>query len=349
MNNSQGPWNFQDTSVVILGAGFSCAATDGRMPLMSNFFKGIDRVRYSLLVRFVEAVEGDIDSANVETVLLALDQIGMSPSSVLEGWAEEWGDEYEQIREQLTWCTLDRLKCSLEISDGNWAANMLDGCGPNTTVITVNYDNIAESILSNRPGIIHHGAQMNCPHCKMRYLLYRACSCDGRYSIDDDVWRGALLKLHGSIAWKRCLNKRCCNYECLVADEQCRPFEPCTCHDCCNECAPVMVMPTMSKNLKEIPEIGVMWQAARKALAEAESILIFGFSLPSSDELLTQMIKSSIKSKNRLARVGIIDLNPEEIIERFRRCVPKDCHVRTTSFPVTDSGPPLNVTGRRRI
>ena len=57
----------------------------------------------------------------------------------------------------------------------------------------------------------------------------------------------------------------------------------------------------MSKNLDETPEIGVMWQAARLAIAQAESILLFGFSMPTSDELLMQMIRTAIQEKENSA------------------------------------------------
>jgi hypothetical protein len=334
------PWDMSNVSVVILGAGFSFAATDGRMPLMSNYFADIEQTAFPLLCGFITAVSGDIKTANVETVLLALDQIRTSPKSVLAGWAEEWHDRHSELNEQLTQYTLQRLKVGLQFDTENWAANVLAQCGPETSVISMNYDNLAERILSNRKGTVHHRPDANCPHCKMRMLLERACNCVDRYSLDDEMWRGSLIKPHGSVAWRRCVNPECCSYECLVADERCRPFEPCLCPNCSHRCSPVMVMPTMSKNLGDLPEIGVMWQAARRALSYAESILVFGFSLPDSDELLTQMIRNSIQCEKRLKRLAVIDLYPEAVIERFKRCVPGECEVFATPFPVSGMEPP---------
>ena len=334
------PWDMSEVSVVILGAGFSNAATDGQMPLMSNYFADIDVSQFSLLSEFINTVAGDSRTANVETVLLALDQIRTSPKSVLSGWAEEWHSRQAELNLQLTQYTLARLSVSLTYEADNWAANVLAQCGPNTTVISMNYDNLAERILSNRKGIVHHGPDRNCPHCRMRDLLQHACSCAGKHEIDDETWRGALIKPHGSVAWRRCINASCCSYECLVADERCRPFQPCNCPNCEHRCSPVMVMPTMSKNLNDIPEIGVMWQAARHALADAESILIFGFSLPNSDELLTQMIRNSIHCQKRLKRLGVIDFDPDAVIDRFKRCVPGDCDVYATPIAVSGTQPP---------
>jgi len=88
-----------------------------------------------------------------------------------------------------------------------------------------------------------------------------------------------------------------------------------------------MVFPTMSKNLGEIPQIGIMWQAARAALEEAKSILLFGFSLPSSDELLAQLMRNACAKHQNLCKVGVIDLNPNQVIERFQQAVNPTCKI----------------------
>jgi hypothetical protein len=93
-------------------------------------------------------------------------------------------------------------------------------------------------------------------------------------------------------------------------------------------------MPTMSKNLEEVKEIATMWQAARSAIAAAESIVLFGFSMPTSDELLVQMLRSTIYANRRLKRVAAIDLDPDGVISRFRHCVPDDCVVSYSPFKV---------------
>jgi hypothetical protein len=205
----------------------------------------------------------------------------------------------------------------------------------------MNYDNLGEQILSNREGMVHGNFNPTCPHCKMRLLLAKACSCTKRTAdIVNSDWRGAIIKPHGSIAWKRCMNRDCCSFECMVADEQCQPFEPCTCPTCDQACGPVMVMPTMSKNLSETPEIGVMWQAARRAIAEAESILLFGFSMPTSDELLMQMIRATIQENGNLRRVASIDLDPHGVLERFKASVPEEIVLEVKPFLVVPGATP---------
>jgi hypothetical protein len=77
-----------------------------------------------------------------------------------------------------------------------------------------------------------------------------------------------------------------------------------------------------------------MWQAARRAIAEAESILLFGFSMPTSDELLMQMISTAIQENRKLRRVASIDLDPEEVLERFKTGIPDGMTLEARSFRV---------------
>lgn len=339
-------WEIETTSVVILGAGFSAAATDGRMPLMTGYFDRLTKEEFPELFEYVTEVGCSqkcerIAQANVERVLVALEQIKSAPMRLLEGWLGGPKQNNSLIREQLSYYTLSRLRDSLHVSDDNWAAELLAGCGPATTVISMNYDTIGEMILSNRRGMRHGSRSPTCPHCKMRQLLQRACSCEGRVSLADDSWQGALLKPHGSIAWRRCINEQCCSYQCLVADEQCRPFEASRCPHCFADCSPVLVMPTMSKNLDDLPEIATMWQAARLAMSKAESLLLFGFSLPTSDELLVQLIRSSCAEGKCLKRVAAIDLDPEGVLDRFQSCLPVGHEVEMTAYPVVRGDQPI--------
>jgi NAD-dependent SIR2 family protein deacetylase len=339
-------WEMQTTSVVIVGAGFSAAASDGKMPLMTGFFDQLTKDHFPELFEFVSEVGCScrcptIAQANVESVLTSLDQMRTAPVRALRGTLAKFRGSFPSIQAQLTSYTLNRLKQGACVEATNWAAQLLACCGFATTVISMNYDNLAESILSNRDGVHHGNRNPNCPHCRMRLLLSEACSCNVKSDKLGDLWRGAILKPHGSVAWRRCLNNNCCNHECLVADQNCRPFEPCKCNYCDTECAPVMVLPTMSKNLGEIREIAVMWDAAYEALKHADSLLLFGFSLPKSDELLTQTIRSAVSEGRKLKKVASIDLNPEAVLHRFEDCLPHGIDVDTTALPVQVSCDPI--------
>lgn len=325
-------WDVSTTSVVILGAGFSAAATDGGMPLMGSFFDRLEKSASPLLHEFVCSVACDVKKANVESVLVHLDQVRTSPRAVLKGWAENWKTNLPQLQRELETYVLGRIKSGLAVAPDNWATSLLAECGSATTVISMNYDNIAERVLSYRAHKMT--PRRSCPHCKMCALLRKSCNCISRQEMTERDWRGALVKPHGSIAWKRCTNADCCNCGCLVADAHCQPFEPCCCDHCSTKCSPAIVMPTMSKNLDDLPEISVMWQAARNAIADAETILIFGFSMPTSDELLMQMIRSTLHANQKLKRVAVIDLDPDGVLSRFERCLPDGVPIEPTLFKV---------------
>ncbi len=49
-------WDMQKTSVVIVGAGFSAAASDGKMPLMTGFFDQLKKDHFPQLFEFVSEV-----------------------------------------------------------------------------------------------------------------------------------------------------------------------------------------------------------------------------------------------------------------------------------------------------
>jgi hypothetical protein len=100
-------------------------------------------------------------------------------------------------------------------------------------------------------------------------------------------------------------------------------------------------MPTMSKNLEDLPEISTMWQAARLALRSADSLLLFGFSFPNSDELLVQLIRLTCNDGRSLRRVGVIDLEPESVLDRFQSCLPSGCDIEAAVFPVIKGEMPM--------
>jgi hypothetical protein len=339
-------WDLQNTSVLLLGAGFSAAATDGKMPLMKGYFDKLSKTQHPALFEFVSEVGCNhkcalIQDANVEKVLLTLEQMKTAPEEMFSGSMKQHFINASVIESELIDYSLERLKGSLEVDDTNWAAKLLAESGTDTTVVSMNYDNIAERVLSSRKGLRHFGQKPTCPHCRMRRLLERACSCGQKDSDVAEFWQGAVVKPHGSIAWKRCNTQGCCMYDCLVADAHCQPFERSLCNRCNQECSPVLVMPTMSKNYGHIKEISTMWNAMYQAIVHAESILLFGFSLPTSDELLIQQIRAAISEGKRLRVVGSIDINPESVLDRFELCLPPGLAVQQRQFPVVPGEIPL--------
>jgi hypothetical protein len=336
-------WDIENTSLAILGAGFSRAATNHGTPLMKGYFDRLDKAKYPDLYEFVLETGCDqscriIGEANVEEVLLTLDQIRSSEPRVCKGWLGDWSEKVPLLRRHIGEYTLFRLMDSLCIDSQNWAVNLLASTGFKTTFISMNYDIVADFILAHRRGTIHCEGG-NCPHCKMMQLLKATCDCSVRSDVIGDLWKGALLKPHGSIAWSRCVTPGCCKQECIVAECDITPSHGKKCSNCCELCDLALVLPTMSKSLAEMPEIATMWQAANLAASEAETMLLFGFSLPTSDALFARLIQQSCKN-GKVRRVGVIDLHPGDVVGRMRRLVPATCKVEFTELVVPEQGYP---------
>jgi hypothetical protein len=62
--------------------------------------------------------------------------------------------------------------------------------------------------------------------------------------------------------------------------------------------------------------------------------------MPSSDELLLQMMRQAIHRNRRLRRVASIDLEPESVISRFEACVPSDTQVEALPLRVVPGESP---------
>ena len=126
-------WDMQTTSVVIVGAGFSAAASDGKMPLMTGFFDKLEKEQFPELFDFVSEVGctcrcPTIAQANVESVLTSLDQMRTAPTRALCGTLAGFRSSFVAIQSQLTDYTLQRLKVGSCIRDDNWAAQHLAKC-----------------------------------------------------------------------------------------------------------------------------------------------------------------------------------------------------------------------------
>lgn len=331
------PWDVSTTAVVFLGAGFSRAVSNGQMPLMADFFDRLNRAKHRKLHGFLGDFFDSPAAANVESALTYLDGLRDSPLSGKSATIRKWSRHATAVRRELGAYALDRLS-SADVEHDNWATQVLAQAGDETTVITTNYDNLAERILSARDGLTHHHEGSTCPHCRMCQLLLDGCECGPRTRRTTPTWRGSLIKLHGSVAWQTCVNDECMQVHCLVPDAHCRPFADPSCACCGSRCSPVLVLPTKGKSYDDFPEIKRMWDAAYDALSDAESLLVFGFSFPACDTLIAQMTRETALGHKTLRRVGVIDVRPEGVIERILDCLPDASSVEFEAFRVPEDG-----------
>src|ERR1051326_5177589 len=131
--------------VVWLGAGYSTCATSGSLPLMGNFFDRLEEVSSPALHCFLREWFGNPRTANVEEVLLAIDQLRDAPVAA-EKCRSALGPEVEvKARRELSSYILQRLG-SFWLDRRQWASQFLSLCDETTTVVTTNYDNIGEVV-----------------------------------------------------------------------------------------------------------------------------------------------------------------------------------------------------------
>ncbi len=303
----------RDVDVIFLGAGFSRAATDGQAPLMRDFFVGLDERKYWSLNAYLRAVyHDDLAQANVEEALCRLEQCATTPLGGVDPFFRLCKANCPDIKADLNAYILEKLG-SLRYGTRNWASNLLHDASQHTTIITTNYDNIAEKIISNRRGLKHRRPDTNCPHCRMCRILYEECEVGGGWGATGmlrPVWEGALLKLHGSVAWSMCECSECNSCQCLMPDQHCRVQADVPCPDCGNVCAPVLVLPSMHKALDErYRGLRNMWEAAYAAFREAKRVFFIGFSFPATDASISEMIRSTLGDpKSPCREIALFDV-----------------------------------------
>lgn len=80
---------------------------------------------------------------------------------------------------------------------------------------------------------------------------------------------------------------------------------------------PLIVPPTLFK-MQTIPIFREIWNAAGKALEEAEKLVFIGFSFPESDTYIKYFLASNLYENVDLGDIEIVDPNADKICERLK-------------------------------
>jgi hypothetical protein len=319
-----------------LGAGFS-RCLNPNAPLMADFFAGFDGAKYPHLAKYLLGRHGKFDGANVEDVLFAIDQIETCPLPSRARAEMMWGQDPQKIKAELERFCLQRLSYDVPDYD-HWAVHVLAIANELTTVVTTNYDSLAEQILRRRLAATHCGPNATCHHCNMRAILEDKCGCSADGSWVGSRTNAALLKIHGSIAWRTCRNKACGITDCLKSNCDCSTIHDPKCECCGEDAEPVIILPSAKKSYERFPQIGRMWEMAVDALSNAVAVTIFGFSFPTSDTLVHEMFRSTIAKSRTLQELYIIDIAPEAIWRRMKNVIPDDLGVIVHMLDVPRDG-----------
>lgn len=332
-----------------LGAGFSHAATANELPLMKGFFDQLNAARFAELHSFISA-RGAIDEANVESIIAELDELEEYPLGKGSPPTLRSDIDYRTVRSQLDEYTIHRL-CKSNFSPRHWAIEVLLYGGHCATVVTTNYDNLAERVLSSIEGRLHRSACADCHHCRMCAILEEECTCTPAVQAPTDPWRGSLLKLHGSITWQVCYQPNCQSFECLIPDTRCRSYDNRACQCCGGTTSPVLVQPSARKQYRRFPKLHRMWDAAAVALTRAEDIVVFGYSFPHSDAHIQRLFRDAVAANDSLQAIIVIDVNPDGVISRLRPLCPsgRDIEITARAVPTDGSVPAWWIEERKSI
>jgi hypothetical protein len=83
----------------------------------------------------------------------------------------------------------------------------------------------------------------------------------------------------------------------------------------------IIVAPTWNKSLT--PEIFAAWEAAYRALSEANQIRIIGYSLPVADGYVRYLLKAAVVKAKHLKNIDIVLLDDlgGEVVERYKNFI----------------------------
>jgi hypothetical protein len=305
----------------LLGAGASAAATENIFPVMSNFFnhekittpeKGYKEL-YDFLASFVGAEE-EIIRANMEEVITHLE-------TSLNGYGRDWGvatptelGRLETVRKQFFSYLHERLQTPKQLQDeGPYLYQRLlqDFDQSSDSILTLNYDLLMDVAITHM--CLHMSPQKETIDARSKHILSKSglqfgtqIAYPGRFS------SGLYLKLHGSLDWLTCPNAKCVSHTEIshYAINSNFPLIGEPCYRCGHAVIPVIVPPTMQKNLSIFPKLGLIWNLAMQKLKAADEIVLVGISLPESDYYLRWLLREATRT-GKGKTITLVTKDPE--------------------------------------
>ena len=182
------------------------------------------------------------------------------------------------------------------------------------SIISFNWDTIAEVTLE----------YLNLPH----YKNYLDLSINNKFTVHDFFQKCLLLKLHGSVNWMACLNKRCSLYNKnqiilsnktrKVKDIKLDDFDKCS--ECGGKLSKNIIPPTSNKiSIYKDSYMHRLWLLAREKLRFYKRLVFIGYSFPPTDFYSEWLFRQINFLHDRDAKFAIMDIdivNPEILDKR---------------------------------
>ncbi len=196
---------------------------------------------------------------------------------------------------------------------------------PEDSVISFNYDTLADVTLE---------------HFKFpQYEAYCELLSGQRPRTSAYRGRGVLLKLHGSVNWIACSNRKCEQYSvpCIPFGEQLKKLPRIfggafnRCHFCGAENPEIFIVPPVTeKLLNRSAFLRNLWLIARDKVASAHRIVFIGYSFPLGDsysEWLFRQIHFLEGEKPEIVVVNPEIYKPRSLLSSRYRTIFKDCKI----------------------
>lgn len=74
-----------------------------------------------------------------------------------------------------------------------------------------------------------------------------------------------------------------------------------------------------------------LWQSASQAIAEADEIVLMGYSVPTTDLTTLGLLRESVSGRSHI-RITVCDLYPDTVVERVRNVLPPSAEVEIEAF-----------------
>lgn len=190
------------------------------------------------------------------------------------------------------------------------------GLNPKDTILTLNYDLIADRALFNlekddKNGKVPQDSRMG----KLQPLLSELrISADSPPSlIPREQETGFYIKLHGSLDWLYCPTAGCRNNTNLFAIEisgfpEQKAGNPC--RFCGAAVKSFIIPPVATKRLEDRGRMAFLWNLALRELTQADCITLIGFSLAPSDFELRWLLRQSVELREgRPLTINIVNKN----------------------------------------
>lgn len=202
---------------------------------------------------------------------------------------------------------------------------------PNDDILTFNWDTIAENTLH---------------FCGCRqYENYVDMMNSNRINSKNLLKVGTLLKLHGSLNWMQCTNRKCQGYNKikLSLDQEGLPprFVGEDLHTCplCkyNRRKPFIIPPVSNKLIHRNSIVHKLWLIARDKLSVTDKLIIIGYSFPPTDfysDWLFRQLNFRIKEGPEIVVVNPEILKPQsKVSQRYNALFGKGRYKKYGTLP----------------